>query len=46
MNTFRIILGCISGDRLPLLPARELMIDLEAGEVEQVEEPADRLTGT
>ena len=37
VNTFRIILGCIGGERLPLLHPRELMIDLEAGEVEQVE---------
>ena len=36
VNTFRTILGCIDGKRVPLLPPRELMIDLEAGEVEPV----------
>lgn len=39
VNTFRTILGCITGEEVPLLPARELMIDLEAGEVELVEPP-------
>ena len=37
VNTFRLVLGCIVGRRLPLLSGRELMIDLEAGEVEEVE---------
>ena len=36
VNTFRTVLGCIEGTPVPLLPARELMIDLEAGEVEAV----------
>ena len=36
VNTFRLILGCISGQALSLLPGRELMINLEAGEVEEV----------
>ena len=36
VNTFRTVLGCIEGTPVPLLPARELMIDLEAGEVEPV----------
>ncbi|MCD6014630.1 MAG: sulfatase [Solirubrobacterales bacterium] len=45
VNTFRIILGCIVGKRLPLLRPRELMIDLEQGEVEQVNQRADRSTG-
>jgi hypothetical protein len=39
VNTFRIVLGCIAGTRLPLLSRRELMIDLEAGEVEEIGEP-------
>jgi hypothetical protein len=39
VNTFRIVLGCITGTRLPLLSRRELMIDLEAGEVEEIVEP-------
>ena len=37
VNTFRLVLGCIVGRRLPLLSGRELMIDLEAGEVEEIE---------
>ena len=40
VNTFRTILGCITGEDVPLLPPRELMIDLEAGEIELVEPPA------
>ena len=43
VNTFRMILGCIGGERVPLLHPRELMIDLEAGEVEQVNVPADHI---
>ena len=39
VNTFRVVLGCIDGTRPRLLAPRELMIDLEAGEVEQVNEP-------
>ncbi|MDQ3103308.1 MAG: hypothetical protein M3Q53_05670 [Actinomycetota bacterium] len=39
VNTFRLILGCISGQALSLLPGRELMINLEAGEVEEVSGP-------
>lgn len=39
VNTFRLILGCISGQALSLLPGRELMINLEAGEIEEVTGP-------
>ena len=42
VNTFRTILGCITGEDVPLLPPRELMIDLEAAEVEEVDPPAGR----
>ena len=38
VNTFRLIFGCIGDEDVPLLPRRELMIDLEAGEVEELEE--------
>ncbi len=39
VNTFRIVLGCIGGESPELLAPRELMIDLEAGEVERVSPP-------
>ncbi len=40
VNTFRMILSCISETDFGLLPSRRFMIDLEAGEIERVDDGA------